>query len=89
MANHASARKRIRRNARRADINKDRLGSIRTHIKKVEAAVAAGDLAAAEKALKAVQPALQRGSGKHVISKKTAARKMSRLSARVKSLKKA
>lgn len=88
MPSHASARVRVRRNARRADINNDRLSAIRTGIKKVESAIAAGDLAAAEKALKAVQPDLQRGAGKRVVSKKSAARKMSRLSARVKSLKK-
>ena len=89
MADHASARKRIRRNARRADINKDRLGRIRTQIKKVEAAIASGDAVAAESALKTVQPELQRGAHKRVISKKVAARKVSRLSSRIKSLKKA
>lgn len=88
MPSHASARKRVRRNARRADINSRRLGSIRTQIKKVEAAIAAGDVAAAEKALKAVQPDLQRGARKQVISKKSASRKMSRLSSRIKAIKK-
>ena len=88
MPSHASARVRVRRNARRADINNARLTRIRTQVKKVETAIAAGDAAAAEKALKAVQPELQRGAHKRVVDKKAAARKMSRLSARIKSLKK-
>ena len=89
MPSHASARVRVRRNARRADINNTRVTRIRTQIKKVETALAAGDAAAAEKALKVVQPELQRGAHKGVVSKKAASRKMSRLSARIKSLKKA
>jgi len=88
MANHKSARKRIRRNASRAEINNTRLARIRTFIKKVEAAVSSGDVPAAEKALKDVQPELQRGASKRVMSPKSSARKMSRLSARVKALKK-
>lgn len=89
MANHASARKRIRRNANRAGINGARVGRMRTFVKKVEEAIASGDAAQAEKALRAVQPELQRGAKKNVISAKAASRKMSRLSARIKALKKA
>lgn len=89
MANHASARKRIRRNARRADINGVRLSRLRTFVRKVEEAITAGDAAKAEAALKNVQPELQRGAAKRVISAKSAARKMSRLSLRIKALKKA
>jgi len=88
MANHASARKRIRRNARRAVINGARVGNIRTQVKKVEAAIAAGDSKKAEAAFKAVQPVLARGAAKGTIGKKAASRKMSRLSARIKALKK-
>ena len=43
MANHISAKKRIRRNARRAAINGARMSRIRTFVKKVELAIAAGD----------------------------------------------
>lgn len=87
MANHASSKVRIRRNARRAVINGARKSRVRTFTKKVELAIAAGDVTAAEAALKAVQPELQRGAAKGVLGKKTAARKMSRLSARIKALK--
>jgi small subunit ribosomal protein S20 len=87
MANHASAKKRIRRNARRADINGARRGRIRTFIKKVEAAIEAGDAAQAQDALKTAQPEMDRGVAKGIFPKNTVARKMSRLSARIKALK--
>ena len=87
MANHASALKRIRRNARRAEINGARRGRIRTFIKKIELALVAGDATAAEEALKNAQPEIQRGVAKGILHKNTAARKISRLSARVKSIK--
>lgn len=86
MANHASAKKRIRTNARRNDINTARVSRIRTFIKKVETAIMSGDAKAAADAFKIVQPELMRGVSKRVISKNTAARKMSRLSARIKAL---
>ena len=86
MANHASARKRIRRNARRADINGARRSRIRTFIKKVEMAIASGDAKQAEEALKTAQPEIHRGVTKGILHKNTAARKLSRLSARVKAV---
>lgn len=87
MANHASAEKRIRRNAKRAAINGARRSRIRTFIKKVELALAAGDAAQAQQALNAAQPEMDRGVAKGVFSKNTMARKMSRLSARIKAAK--
>lgn len=87
MANHASSKIRIRRNARRAVINGARKSRVRTFSKKVELAIASGDVKAAEAALKAVQPELGRGAAKGIMHKKTAARKMSRLSARIKAMK--
>jgi small subunit ribosomal protein S20 len=87
MANHASARKRIRRNARRADINGARMTRLRTFIKKVETAIAEGDAKNANAALRAAQPELDRGVAKGIINGKTASRKLSRLSARIKALK--
>jgi small subunit ribosomal protein S20 len=87
MANHASARKRIRRNARRADINGARRGRIRTFIKKIESALSAGDATQAQEALKVAQPEIQRGVAKGILHKNTAARKISRLSARIKAAK--
>ncbi|MDE0333712.1 MAG: 30S ribosomal protein S20 [Defluviicoccus sp.] len=86
MANIKSAKKRTRRNARRADINGARRGRVRTHVKKVEAALDAGDREAAEAALKAAQPELMRGVARGVVHRNTAARKVARLNARVKAL---
>lgn len=87
MANHKSAEKRIRRNGKRAVINGNRVSRIRTFIKKVVMAIDSGDATAADTALKAAQPELYRGVAKGVMNKKTVARKMSRLSARIKTLK--
>jgi small subunit ribosomal protein S20 len=86
MANTPQAEKRIRRNARRADINKARVSRIRTFIKKAESTIAAGDPVAAATALQAAQPELMRGVSKGVIHKNTASRKMSRLAKRAKAL---
>ena len=87
MANHKSAKTRIRRNNRRAEINGARRGRIRTFIKKVESALKAGDAPQAEDALKAAQPEIHRGIAKGIMHKNTASRKISRLSAGIKALK--
>ncbi|MET3723624.1 30S ribosomal protein S20 [Sphingomonas trueperi] len=86
MANTPQAKKRIRRNDRRAEINGARVGRIRTFIKKVEAALTAGDKAAATEALAAAQPEIARGVAKGVLHKNTAARKFSRLNKRLQTL---
>jgi len=86
MANTPQAKKRIRRNQRRADINTARMSRIRTFVKKVEAALEGGDKTAAAEALKAAQPELARGVARGVLHKNTAARKFSRLTKRVASL---
>ncbi|MEE8535817.1 MAG: 30S ribosomal protein S20 [Kiloniellales bacterium] len=86
MAQHKSARKRIRSNARRAERNRSRISRIRSFVKKVETAIAGGDKAAAAAAFKEAQPELHRGITKGVIRRNTAARKISRLSARIKAL---
>lgn len=86
MANHKSAEKRNRQNARRASVNRTRESRIKSFLKKVETAIAAGDKPAAQKALKEAQPELMRGVSKGVVNKSAAARKMSRLSARIKKL---
>jgi small subunit ribosomal protein S20 len=86
MANTPQAEKRIRRNARRAAVNKARVSRIRTFVKKVESSLAAGDAAAAAEALKAAQPEMMRGVAKGVLHKNTVARKISRLAGRVKAL---
>ena len=87
MANTKSAKKATRVSARRTEINKNRVSRIRTQVRKVEEAIASGDRATAEAALKAAQPELMRGAQKGVMHKNTASRKVARLSARVKALK--
>lgn len=86
MANHKSAKKRIRTNARRNEINTARVSRLRTFVKKVEAAITGGDAKAAAAAFKAVQPELMRGAAKNVVSKNAVARKLSRLNARIKAI---
>lgn len=86
MAHHASAKKRIRRNARAAAVNHSRLSRIRGLMKLVESAIVASDKTAALAALKQMEPELMRGARKGVIHKNTASRKLSRLAARVKLL---
>ena len=83
MANTPQAKKRIRRNNARAEINTNRVSRIRSFLKKVETAIAGGDKAEAANALKAAQPELARGVARGVLHKNTASRKMSRLSKRV------
>ena len=83
MANTPQAKKRIRRNANRAEINGARVSRIRNFVKKVELAIVGGDKKAAADALKAAQPELARGVARGVLHKNTASRKMSRLSKRV------
>ena len=86
MTNTPQAKKRIRRNDRRAEINGARVSRIRTFVKQVEAALAAGDKDQARAAMQKVQPELMRGVAKGVVHKNTAARKISRLSKRVAAL---
>ena len=86
MANSPQSKKRARQADRRYAVNKARRSRIRTFLRKVEEAIASGDSAAAKEALRLAQPELMRGVTKGVVHKNTAARKMSRLSARVKAL---
>jgi small subunit ribosomal protein S20 len=86
MANTASARKRIRQTEKRTIRNRARKSRVRTFLRKVEQAIAGGDHAAAREALRVAQPELQRAATKGVMHRNTVARKMSRLSARVKAL---
>lgn len=86
MANTPQAKKRIRRNERRAEVNGARVSRIRTFVKKVELALGAGDKAAAAEALAAAQPEMARGVAKGVLHKNTASRKFARLTKRVSAL---
>jgi len=84
MANTSSAKKAARQALRRAEINKNRKSRVRTFVRKVEEAIASGDAAAAQTALKAAQPELMRAAQRGVFQKRTASNKISRLAARVK-----
>ncbi len=86
MAHHHSAKKRIRQTERRTEVNRARRSRIRTFIKRAESAIASGDKKAAEQALKELRPEIMRGVTKGVLHLNTASRKMSRLSARLKSI---
>lgn len=86
MANTPSAKKAVRKIARRTEVNKARRSRVRTFIRKVEEAIAGGDKDAATAALKAAQPEIMRSVTKGVMKKNTAARKVSRLSAGVKKI---
>jgi len=86
MANTPQSKKRARQNEARFAVNKARRSRIRTFVRKVEEAIAAGDKAVAAAALQAAQPEMMRGVTKGVLHKNTVARKISRLAARVNAL---
>ncbi len=86
MANHRSAKKRIRQTARRTAVNRNRISRIRTFVKQVELAIESGDKDAAATAYRAAQPEIQRGVTKGVLHRNTAARRLSRLSRRIRAL---
>ncbi len=86
MANHESAKKRVRRNDKRAVINKTRRSRMRTFVKKVETEILAGNAQGAQAALRLAQPELQKCVSKGILHKNTVSRKLSRLSARIKAL---
>ena len=83
MANTPQAKKRILRNAKRTEINRNRVSRIRTFVKQVELALAAGNKDEAKAALARVQPELFRGVARGVLHKNTASRKLSRLTRRL------
>ncbi len=86
MANTTSAKKATRKIARKTAINKSRRTNMRGQLRKMEEAIAAGNKKAADEQLQLVQPVVMKAATKGIIHKNTAARKMSRLSARVKAL---
>ena len=86
MAVSLSARKRIRQTKRRTEVNIRRLNALRSSIRKVEAAIAAGNKSAAEAALRVAEPQMMRGAGKGVVNRNTMSRKLSRLSRQIKRL---
>ncbi|MDP6603277.1 MAG: 30S ribosomal protein S20 [Rhodospirillales bacterium] len=86
MANYPSAKKRIRRDQRRTTINHARIGRARTFVRKVEKAIEDGDRALAAVALREAQPYLMSSVNKGLVHRNTAARRLSRLSARIKAM---
>lgn len=86
MANSPQARKRVRQTIKRTEVNKARRSRMRTFVRKVEEAIASGDVDAAREALRVAQPEIMRGAVKRVIHKNAASRKVSRLSHRIKSM---
>jgi len=86
MANTKSAKKATRKIARRTQVNRNRMSRVRTFVRRVEEALAVGDKAAAGEALKAAQPEVMRAARRGVLHRNTAARKISRLAARVKAI---
>ncbi|GJE39821.1 30S ribosomal protein S20 [Methylobacterium persicinum] len=86
MANTASARKMTRKIAKRTAINKSRRSRMRTYVRKVEEAIAAGNQQDAQAALQSAEPEIMRAAQKGIVHKNNASRKVSRLAARVKAL---
>jgi small subunit ribosomal protein S20 len=86
MANNKSAEKRIRQTKRRTGVNHPRVSEMRTSIRKVEEAIASGDKTQAQAAFKSMQPLMMKGVSKKLIHRNTLARKLSRLSTRIKAL---
>ena len=86
MANTSSAKKMVRKIARRTAVNKARRSGVRTYVKKVETAIAAGDQAVARDALVTAESEMMRAVRKGVFHKNTSSRKVSRLSARIKAM---
>ncbi|WP_300544080.1 30S ribosomal protein S20 [Maricaulis sp.] len=86
MANTNSAKKMVRKIARRTAVNKARRSRVRTFVKKVELAIASGDQAAAKTALVQAESEMMRAVSNGVVHKNTGSRKVSRLSARVKAM---
>ena len=86
MAVSLSAKKRIRQTKRRTEVNIRRLNALRSSIRKVEAAIAAGNKSQAEAALRVAEPQMMRGAGKGVVNRNTMSRKLSRLSRQIKRL---
>ncbi len=86
MAHHASAQKRMRQTKRRTKVNRARVSRLRTFLVKVESAIVAGDREEAQAAFRLAQPELMRGEKVGVLHRNLVARKLSRLSARIKAM---
>ena len=83
MANTKSAKKAVRQITRRTETNKTRRSTMRTHLRKVEEAIASGDKDAAQAALRVAEPVLARTAQLGILHRRAASRKVSRLAKRV------
>ena len=83
MANTKSAKKSARQAIRKTNVNKARRSRLKSSVRKVEEAIASGDKQAAAAALKEAEPVIARIAQKHVVHRKSASRKVSRLAKRV------
>ncbi|HMS44634.1 MAG TPA: 30S ribosomal protein S20 [Alphaproteobacteria bacterium] len=86
MAHSLSAKKRIRQSLKKAEVNQANTSRMRTSVKKVEVAIANNNKEEAQNAFQAAQPEIHRSVNKGILHRNTAARKLSRLSARIKAL---
>lgn len=86
MANHTSAKKRIRQTKRRTGVNIRRLSRIRTFMRKVETAITQGERTVAEVAYRDAQPEMMRGVNKGLMHRNTVSRKLSRWSKKINAL---
>lgn len=83
MANTKSAKKAVRKIARRTAVNKSRRSRVRTYVRQVEEAITAGDQKAAREAFKQAEPAVMQAAQREILHKNTASRRISRLCARI------
>jgi small subunit ribosomal protein S20 len=83
MANTKSAKKATRKIARRTQVNKARRARMRSSLRSVEDAITSGNKSAAQAAVVAAEPALMRAARAGIIHKKSASRKVSRLTHRI------
>ncbi len=86
MANSPQAKKRARQTEVRRRHNASLSSMVRTYIKKVNAATASGDKAAAQKAYAEAVPVIDRMADKGILHKNKASRHKSRLNAQVKAM---
>ncbi len=86
MANTPSAKKAVRKIEVRTAVNKARRSNMRSFLRKVEEAIASGDKKAATEALKNAEPVIHSAASKGIVHRNLAARKVSRLSHRIKGL---
>lgn len=86
MPNHKSAEKRVRQNEKRRAVNRSNRGSLRTQIKKLRTALAAGDKAQSQELLIPTIALIDKSVNKGVLHQNTAARYKSRLTIHVNEL---